>query len=326
MRNIFLIVKNNLYRLKRDKASLIMIVFILPIVIGCGIYFSRDIEMKGVIAVSGIEKSEQINIEKALGGSENISFEFLDGEISKTKLIRGEYIAGIKFLENGKVEVSEFSNKEAARQIEAMIKGEEYVSDILAVSTVSKIVGFLAMFLCFCALTIVDPFLSDRENKVYSRVLTANISYYEYTLGQIFYLIITLAIPSMIVSFAITSIFNIDINMGTGMFLLVVFITGLFSSSFAILASNLFKVKMQVAINGSIIVMITSLLSGCVINIEGGNKFIEGIRGLLPQKRLIDFANDLNNIDLIFVIGFIVIALIMSVYIGNKDYEKGVFL
>ncbi|MGL4450167.1 MAG: ABC transporter permease [Sarcina sp.] len=325
MRNIMLILKNNLYRLKYDKATLAIMLIVTPLVVGLGIYFSNNSDIKGKIAVVGVNKQEENMIKTALKANEDIELEFLDKEVENTKLIRGEYIAQLS-LEGKKLEVSEFSNTEVKNVLEALLEGKIYKNEEVQISTIAKIVGFLIMFLFFGAISVADPFLSDRENKVYTRVLQGNVSYLQYTIGQLLYIILLLAIPTMIISGITITVFNVNLGINMFSFMGIIFLVGLLSGSYVVLMSNIFKNRTAVAMNTSIISMITCLLSGCLISIDGGNKIVDGIRNLLPQKRLIDFANELGSTDLLYVLGFIVIALGLSIYIGSKDYEKGVFL
>ena len=325
MRNILLILKNNLYRLKSDKILLIMMLVVTPIIIGLGIYFSNNVEMKGKIAIIEASDMQEEAIKSVLGMQKNIELEFLNKEVGNTKLIRGEYAAQVS-LKGGKIEISEFSNSEVKKSLEAMISGKEYKSEMIEVSVVAKIVGFLLMFLFFGSISVADQFLSDRENYIYTRVLQGNVSYFEYTLGQFIYIIATLTIPTILISLMTVKVFNVDIGMSTLSFIGIIFLVGLLSSSFIILISNIFKDRTAVGMNGSIIAMLTCLLSGCLISTDGQNKIVDGIRNLLPQKRLMDFANDFGSADLIFILGFIVITILGSIYIGNKDFENGVFL
>ncbi|MGL5575574.1 MAG: ABC transporter permease [Sarcina sp.] len=325
MRNIMLILKNNLYRLKYDKATLAIMLIVTPLVVGLGIYFSNNSDIKGKIAVVGVNKQEENMIKTALKANEDIELEFLDKEVENTKLIRGEYIAQLS-LEGKKLEVSEFSNTEVKNVLEALLEGKIYKNEEVQISTIAKIVGFLIMFLFFGAISVADPFLSDRENKVYTRVLQGNVSYLQYTIGQLLYIILLLAIPTMIISGITITVFNVNLGINMFSFMGIIFLVGLLSGSYVVLMSNIFKNRTAVAMNTSIISMITCLLSGCLISIDGGNKIVDGIRNLLPQKRLIDFANEFGSTDLLYVLGFIVIALGLSIYIGSKDYEKGVFL
>ncbi|MGL4762223.1 MAG: ABC transporter permease [Sarcina sp.] len=325
MRNILLILKNNLYRLKSDKVTLAIMLFITPIIIGLGIYFSNNTDFKGKIAIVDATNVQETAIKNAVGQEGNIKLEFLDEEVENTKLIRGEYVAQLNFID-GKIEISEFSNSEVKKSLEAMIDGKEYKSKNEEVSLVTKIVGFLVMFLFFGSITVADQFLTDRENKVYTRVLQGNVSYFEYTLGQLIYIISTLTIPTMLISLATVKILKVELGMSTLSFVGIIFLVGLLSGSFIILISNIFKNRTAVGMNGSIIAMLTCLLSGCLISTDGQNKIIDGIRNLLPQKRLLDFVNDFGSMDLMFVLGFIIIALGASIYIGNKDYKNGVFL
>ncbi|MGL5414859.1 MAG: ABC transporter permease [Clostridium sp.] len=324
MRNILLIIRGNILRLKKDKITLLMIIVVLPIIVGLGVYFGSTNDVKGKIAVINGTSEEQRMIGDVFKENEGIKVEFLNNEIKNTALITGAYLAELKF-ENGKVKVNEYSNDEIRKIIDSIFYGKEYIISENSVGVAEKITGFLMMFLFYGALASSSFFLQDRENGIYVRVLSGNISFFQYTLGQILYILLVVIVPASIISIGMIKALNVDINMSYGSFLGILILLGTLCSSMIILIGNIFKKTNEVQMNAAIIGMITSLFSGCLMNVEGGSKIIEGIRNILPQKRLLDFVRDFNNSDLIFVVSSIIIFLIIGIYIGSNNYKKGIF-
>ncbi|PJI09454.1 MULTISPECIES: ABC transporter permease [Clostridium] len=324
MRNILLIIKNNLYRLSKEKIIIFMLIIVLPIVIYFGIYFSQTDSITGKIAIVKANNKQEERVKKSVKGKEKVTLKFLSKEPTKTDLIKGIYLAEIKF-KKSKPDVISYGKEDVKKGIEAAIKGKTYVDNKDNITVQGKIIGFLTMFLFFGSIMIMDFFLTDRENSVYSRVLIAKISYYEYIIGQMVYCLCVLTVPSIIMSLVIIKILSIQLRISTGLFLLLIFLVGLLSSSFSILICTLCKNKASASMMGSIVTMITCLLGGCIINIVDSNKIIGAIRECLPQKRLIDLANKYNNGDLIFLIVIILLFVSISIFVGKRQYENGDF-
>ncbi len=373
MRNILLVMKNNLYRFTKEKVMMTMVVGVMPIIICLGVYFNGMDSIKGKIAVVGARIEEKEMIEGSMMDNEKVKVEFLEESPSKTELIKGVYLAEINFQGNEPSVIS-YGKDDIKKSLEANLKGEVYVGDDNNATVQGKIIGFLIMFLFFGATTMVmDFFLVDRENGTYTRVLSGKISYFQYITGQMLYSTVILTIPSTMWSVFILKVLNVNLEISYslftfllllvgvlsssfGMFISTIFkpstmwsvfilkvlnvnleisyslftflllLVGVLSSSFGMFISTIFKDRASASMGGSIVVMITCLLGGCLINIADSNKVIGFIRNILPQKRLIDLSNNFNNTDLIFVIFSILVFGLISVILGERQYKNGDFL
>ncbi|MGG7178383.1 ABC transporter permease [Clostridium paraputrificum] len=326
MRNILLVMKNNLYRITKEKGMLAMVIVVMPIIICLGVYFNGSDGIKGKIAVVGAKGEEKGIVENSMVSNEKIKVEFLEESPSKTELIKGVYLAEIN-LNGAEATVISYRGEEIKKALEASLKGEVYEGENENATVQGKVIGFLIMFLFMGATTMVmDFFLADRENGTYTRVLSGQISYFQYILGQMLYSMIILSIPSTIWSVAILKILNVNLDISYSLLTFLLFLVGILSSSFGMFIATIFKDRESESMAGSIIAMITSLLGGCLISFTDTNKVIGFIRNIIPQKRLIDLSNCFNYGDLIFVICTILIFLLASVIIGKRQYENGDFI
>lgn len=325
MRNILLIAKNNLYRFTKEKAMMIMAIIVMPIIICLGVYFSSTNDIKGKIAVVGATIEEKEIIEANMNDNEKVKIEFMKNSPSKTDLIKGVYLAEINF-DSDEPTVISYGKEEIRKTLEVGLNGEVYEKVDDSTTVQGKIIGFLIMFLFMGAtIMIMDFFLSDRENGTYTRVLSGKISYFEYIGGQVLYSIIILSISSTIWSVLILKVLNVNLDISYSLFMFLVLLVGILSSSLGMFIATIFKNRVSASMGGSIIVMITCLLGGCLVNIDDTNKVMGFIRNVLPQKRMIDLANNFNNGDLIFVTCSILIFILISVILGKRQYENGTF-
>ena len=325
MRNILLVVKNNLQRIIKEKIMLFMVIIILPIVVYFGVYFGQINDIKGKLAIVGANVQQEIMMKESMKDNSNINPVFLDKEPSTTDLIKGIYLAQIDF-RRGDPKVISYGNEDIKLSLEASLKGEVYEGSEEIQTVEGKIIGFLIMFLFFGSLMVMDNFLTDREKGVYVRVLHGKLSYFQYMIGQILYSMLTLILPTVILTLFVIKILAVELSISYGLMSLLIVLVGILSSSFAILISTICKNKVAVTMGGSAIAMITCLLGGCIVNIVDSNKVMEFLRGFLPQKRLIDLANSFNNEDLTFLLIVIVLFIGVSVFIGKKQYENGEFI
>lgn len=326
MRNILIVMKNNLYRFRKEKVMMVMVVVVMPIIISLGVYFSGTDNIKGKIAVVGASIKEQEIIEASIKKNDKLKMNFLEESPRKTELIKGIYLAEIRF-EGDEPKVISYGKEDVKKALEAGLKGESYASKDNNFTVQGKVVGFLIMFLFMGSTTMVmDLFLSDRESGTYTRVLNGNISYFQYIAGQLLYATVILSLPSTIWSILILKVMNVNLSISYLLLTYIILLVGLLSSSFGMFISTVFKNRAAATMGGSIITMITCLLGGCLINFTDTNKIIGFIRDLLPQKRLIDLSNSFNNWDLIFVISSILIFVSISVILGKRQHENGNFV
>lgn len=325
MRNIFLVVKNNLYRISKDKTMLFMIMIALPVIIYIGIYTSGLEGIKGQIAVVGANIQQEDSVKKAMGTSDKLTLKFLKESSTNTELIKGIYLAEINFSKT-EMQVISFGNDDIKKSIEASMKGEVYKGNKTETTTQGKIIGFLVMFSFMGALYCMQLFISDRESSVYSRVLSGGLSYYEYIIGQILGTIIVLTVPLIIMSLLVLKLSHTKINIGTDVFIILLVFVGVLSSAFSMIICTIFKKRESVEMGGAGIAMLTSILGGSFVNIVDNNKIVGFIRGLIPQKRIIDLANSYNVVDLIFLVVVILAFILISIVKGKKQYENGVFI
>lgn len=326
MRNILLVMKNNLYRFVKDKSMMVMVVLVMPIIICFGVYFNGSDNIKGNIAVVGASIEEREILQSLSKENDKINVEFLEESPSKTKLIKGVYLAEIDFKGNKPV-VTSYGKEDIKKSLEASLNGEIYQGEEDITTVQGRIIGFLIMFLFMGATTMVmDFFLADRESGAYNRVLSGRLSYYQYILGQMLYAILILSIPTTVWSVAILKILNVNLDISYSLLVFLLLLVGILSSSVGMLIATVFKDRVSASMGGSIIIMVTSLLGGCLINIQDTNKVIGFIRDILPQKRLIDLSNNFNNSDLTFVVGTIVVFILISVFLGKRQYESGKFI
>ena len=326
MRNIILVMRNNLYRFMKDKVMLAMVIVVMPIIICLGVYFNSTNSIKGTVAVVGTTVQEKDMIKNSMKDSDKIKIEFLEKSPTKTDLIKGIYIAEIN-LEGDKPIVTSYGKDEIKKTLEAVLEGKVYEGKGTNETVQGKVIGFLVMFLFLGSATmIMDFFVSDRENGTYTRVLSGKINYYEYILGQMLYSIVILSIPSTIWSVILLKVLNVNLDISYSLFIFILLLVGVLSSSFGMFIATIFKSRAAVSMGGSIVAMITCLLGGCLINIVDSNKIIGFIRNILPQKHVIDLANNFNNGDLIFTISYILAFVAISVVLGRIQYENGDFV
>lgn len=325
MRNCFLVIKYNFQRLLKEKMAIFMLIIILPLLVGLGVCFSTNDDVKGNIAVVGANMQQEEIIKKTLNNNERINIDFLQENVSKTDLIKGIYLAEVEYGEED-AKVTSYKNEEFKKSLEAILNNEIYEMAVEEVTVEGKIIGFLVMFLLMGSILILDYYLIDREKGVYSRILMSETSYYEYVIGQILYVFLAIAVPTIIMSVLVIKVLSVQLNISLWSFCGLLVLVSFLASSFAMFWNSTVKSKAAAQMGSSIVIMITSLLGGCIVNISDNNRIMKFIRGFIPQKRMIDLADNFNNGDLIFIMITIGIFIFGSVVIGKYYCDRGEFI
>ncbi|MGL5354353.1 MAG: ABC transporter permease [Clostridium sp.] len=325
MRNIILVLKNNFKRLVKDKVFLFLGIIVLPIIVALGIYFSGNNEIKGKIAVVGGNEVIENSLTSALGENSNITFEFLEESPTKTDLIKGIYLAQVDFSME-EVEVVAYGKPEVKETIESIITETPYTGTKSEVTIEGKIIGFLVMFLLMGSTMLLENFLTDRESGVYVRVLNGGLSYFQYMIGQLLFIVCTFILDAAVLTLLVIKLFGVTLNISLLLFTMILILLGIFAATYGLFISTIIKNKVTVNIGSSVIVLVTSLLGGCLVNINDSNKIMEFIRNLIPQKRLINLANSFNYSDLVYILIVILLFILGSFILGKRQYERGDFL
>ena len=312
------VIKGILYRMINNKAYLSMPLIITPIVIAAAIYFSSSVVTRPNIGVVGIEdfnfNNNEINIIK------------LDKKAPLSDLVKNEYDAIIS-IENGNFKVDTIKSDDYKSKIEGILRGEKVDFQGENKRGVgANIIGFLTMFLIMLGVMLYKFFFDEKKGMA-KRIISSNISYEQYVLSHFAAVFIMIFIPTVIITVMSKSLFNIRTSLNNVELSFIVLILSLLASSFGLLMSSIVKSEESASMLGSMITIITTLISGSFFTISN-NSFITSIGEILPQKHILDFAialendNTINYGDVSNVILVTIFMIILSFVINKYKMRK----
>ncbi|MBE6046838.1 MAG: ABC transporter permease [Clostridium sp.] len=323
MKNILVIFKNNLLGIKKYLFLLLVMLISIPLIFLMGKTFSNENEeLKKNIAVNCESESQEREVKEKLEDSKVYNLIFTN-EVHKTDLINGKYLAEVGY-EDGEAFIKSYRSNDDISYLNNLFFGSE-ISKSKNNTMVCKVIGFLCILIFMVSKLFMGNLLEERENGILSRILTGGVSFYEYSSSQMLFNFLVIFIPCVVLS--IISIFVLEIKtINFGYFLLLLMFVCLTASSFAFCVFNCFKKKVTVEFVSSMVILLTSIFGGCIIDTYDDNKVISFIRTLIPQKILINLGDvfEVKKIILLIIINVVFIFVGMSV--GKSNCDKGIYI
>lgn len=334
-----MICKNTIIRIFKQKINVFM-VFALPFLLTIGINWYDKIDSKihiGIIDESNTQLSKALL--NKLNENNNLNIIHTQKSTVNTDLIENKYsiVLLISKLTEDTIKNNEINNlieikslrindklEDFEKWLYSLVK-EEDISDITkkiySNNKESKVgtslIGFLTMFFFLEAVIFLNLFVIDKEKNTVTRFLyaTKNSTYYilGVTLGcfilmltQIILITFFAYILSVSIGFSYISLFLL--------LLIVISIATLFGLCIVTNSNNSYRSLMF----GNVVVLLSSIVGGCIWNIQNSPSSLQIISNLTPQKRILNLSNILENnqsfsvTDLVFIIVFCLIFIIIS--------------
>lgn len=307
-----MIVKNNLYRMLREKNYLGLAFLIIPITILISAYVVTMAPTDLSIGVIGNESFKNIN---------GVTFEKLSkDDYSVSDLIRGKYDAYI-IEDNGVYRIETSKGSGLKKQIESFLKNvqEKKTSNRSKTAIYSTSLNLLMLTFMIFSLILYKYYFDERRG-INKRIIESTISSSRYVLQHVLTVIIMMLLPTIIATLVLFPLFDIKIELS---YVLIVSLVVCLASAFGIVLSSFMKKNQGALLVGTMLTVITSLLSGNLFSIES-NDFIDKFQIILPQKYIgilgqnLDQHVNLSISSIIMIFVIIIIFLIVSIYKNDK--------
>ena len=215
---------------------------------------------------------------------------------SVVTLIQGEYDA-IVISEEDTLHVRSLKPEKFNQQLKNMIQGNDEGSlgfERKKQEVGSKILGFLLLFLLLTSVTNMFLYTEDREKRVFSRIVSSPISRGKLLISYCLVNFITIYCSSL---FGIIVAKLLEMNVGFSMlhYSLFLALICLFSTSFSLVNATWIPNGDQSNMFGSMIVILTTLLSGSFFSVGSKNRWIDSIIQWLPQKQFLTLVTAVEN-------------------------------
>ncbi|NFF38448.1 ABC transporter permease [Clostridium argentinense] len=318
--NVFNIIKNNFIRILQNKFYIINIILIIPTMIFIAIYFTGRLEIKANLAVVGANNLP-IN-------SNSINVNYINKEPQLSDLVLNKYDAVIKS-NDGVYEVITVKSHKFKENIERLLKRESidnvFSSENRGIGT--NILGYLTMFILLQGLMFFTLFYEERDKDISKRILSHPITTINYFLAHAISCFLMVFLPITTIILISINTLNLNTNISNIQFIFIVGILCILGSAFGLFISSLVKSEDNGTLFGSMLLVITTLISGSFFSIDSQGA-IGKIGKILPQRKVVDYAiaiennKTLDHRGLIMIILLSIILFMLAYIINNKKFKN----
>lgn len=309
----FIILRNNLQRFLKEKTYAI-ISFLLVFITIAATSFVVTIESQKVkigVTKTAIELLEMNN--------NNISIKEVERDMNYyTNLISGEYDAYIN-KENGKYKVTTVRNSTLGMNLSQYLNEGKLLITSSSNSYYKIIITVMVMSSMILSLILYRFYFDDR-NGLDKRIYLSRVSNFSYVLQQVLFNFLILFTTNLLSSFILLPLFDFNISWKLVLYILLI---ELFSANFGMFLSTLTKKNQGALIIGTMVSVITMLLSGALFSVKIGS-VQDKIHYIFPQHY---FSNLGKNIDanltnlahsVTVIVGYTLLFFLLANYLQNQ--------
>ena len=309
----FIILRNNLQRFLKEKTYAIISFLLVFITIAAT---SFVVTMESQKVKIGVTKTA---IELLEMNDNNISVKEVERDMNYyTNLISGEYDAYIN-KEDGKYKVTTVRNSTLGMSLSQYLNegksliasnDNNYYKIIITVMAMSSMILSLILY----------RFYFDDRNGLDKRIYLSGVSNFSYVLQQVLFNFLILFTTNLLSSFILLPLFDLNISWKLVLYILLI---ELFSANFGMFLSTLTKKNQGALIIGTMVSVITMLLSGALFSVKIGS-VQDKIHYIFPQHY---FSNLGKNIDanltnlahsVTVIVGYTLLFFLLANYLQNQ--------
>ena len=325
MRIFVSVLQNNFRRLAERKSKLYLFLFLTACSIAAALFINTKADTAGSIAVVS---AKDVAIPSAY-----VNITRLEQAPPLSDLVMGKYDAAVVFDGQGNCEIQTIKNDAFRQTLENIIydPANFTVEQIDSRGSGTNIVGFMMMFILMQGISMIHMFAEDIEKKQIERIAASPISFSSYLCAHSFFTFVVLVVPVLLMLVIVKAVLNIEIGFSLLTYLYITAFLGAFATAFALFLIAFIKKEDSASMVGSALIVLTSILSGSFYSFDKGNKALEIIIKVLPQKAFLSMTGLLeqgSGISQWYQFGLYIAALIVFFFVAaiiktRKDYVKG---
>ena len=309
----FIILRNNLQRFLKEKTYAIISFLLVFITIAAT---SFVVTMESQKVKIGVTKTA---IELLEMNDNNISVKEVERDMNYyTNLISGEYDAYIN-KEDGKYKVTTVRNSTLGMKLSQYLNEGKLLIASSSNSYYKIIITVMVMSSMILSLILYRFYFDDR-NGLDKRIYLSGVSNFSYVLQQVVFNFLILFTTNLLSSFILLPLFDLNISWKLVLYILLI---ELFSANFGMFLSTLTKKNQGALIIGTMVSVITMLLSGALFSVKIGS-VQDKIHYIFPQHY---FSNLGKNIDanltnlahsVTVIVGYTLLFFLLANYLQNQ--------
>lgn len=309
----FIILRNNLQRFLKEKTYAIISFLLVFITIAAT---SFVVTMESQKVKIGVTKTA---IELLEMNDNNISVKEVERDMNYyTNLISGEYDAYIN-KEDRKYKVTTVRNSTLGMKLSQYLNEGKSLIASSDNNYYKIIITVMAMSSMILSLILYRYYFDDR-NGLDKRIYLSGVSNFSYVLQQVLFNFLILFTTNLLSSFILLPLFDLNISWKLVLYILLI---ELFSANFGMFLSTLTKKNQGALIIGTMVSVITMLLSGALFSVKIGS-VQDKIHYIFPQHY---FSNLGKNIDanltnlahsVTVIVGYTLLFFLLANYLQNQ--------
>lgn len=284
------ILKNNYFRLKSKKYYSIIYLIMTILSIVAAVYMTSKFQTKGNIAFVTNDKERAIK-------SEYFNFISLEREPEKYELALCRYDGIVIDNGAGEYEIYTIKNTEYKQMLKNVMDNPD-----------SKEI--------------------EIELKQIERIAVSPLSFLKYILAHFIFNISFIVVPTFLTLTIINIFFKGNIGFSLTQYLGILMLLGALGTSFSLFINAFIKGADNANMIGSASILLTTILSGSFYSFENGNKVLQKILLIFPQKEFLNFVKALeegkdilNSLpQILYVITISLAFFFISIIKMKKDY------
>lgn len=309
----FIILRNNLQRFLKEKTYAIISFLLVFITIAAT---SFVVTMESQKVKIGVTKTA---IELLEMNNNNISIKEVERDMNYyTNLISGEYDAYIN-KEDGKYKVTTVRNSTLGMSLSQYLNegksliasnDNNYYKIIITVMVMSSMILSLILY----------RFYFDDRNGLDKRIYLSGVSNFSYVLQQVVFNFLILFTTNLLSSLILLPFFDLNISWKLVLYILLI---ELFSANFGIFLSTLTKKNQGALIIGTMVSVITMLLSGALFSVKK-DSIQDKIHYIFPQYYFSNLGKSIDgnltnlSYSITVIVGYILLFFLIANYLQNQ--------
>lgn len=307
MRLFLTVIKNDYLRTMPRLASLLVITAIALASMLLAVHITDVQQVKAHVVL--IAQSENMALPQS---SKFLDIVMLNEKPPRSALAQQKYDAYITMDADGNMQIDTLRNEEFQNMLKMLLKNPR--ADIGNNQTERgvgvNILGFMMMFLLMIAFSNLFVFADDKEQGQLSRIAATPASFPGYLAAHCVYGL-SLLLPEYLL-LVFMKLFGWDIGLTLIQYAGLTFLLGFMGISFALLLNTFIKKPDNANMLGNAITVLTTVLAGSFYSFSRNNMVLDNIIKVLPQKQIMDFAQQLQNGSAAGHAGSIVYVLVLS--------------
>ena len=309
----FIILRNNLQRFLKEKTYAIISFLLIFITIAAT---SFVVTMESQKVKIGVTKTA---IELLEMSNNNFSIKEVERDMDYyINLISGKYDAYIN-KEDGNYKVTTVRNSTLGMKLSQYLNKGESFSNSNGNNHYKIIITVMAMSSMILSLILYRFYFDDR-NGLDKRIYLSGVSNFSYVLQQVLFNFLILFTTNLLSSFILLPLFDLNISWKLVLYILLI---ELFSANFGMFLSTLTKKNQGALIIGTMVSVITMLLSGALFSVKK-DSIQDKIHYIFPQYYFSNLGKSIDgnltnlSYSITVIVGYILLFFLIANYLQNQ--------